>query len=538
MKSILKNFPTRSFSKIAHVPNLKDFLSSNTIYDPSKPSELNLPSSFPTLSLKYHLQTYGCQMNENDSEIIRSILNSANYSETSDLEEADLILTNTCAIRESAEQKILNQLTHIKGMKRRNPDLIYCLLGCMAERLKSKLFSPDSGVDIIAGPDSYRDLPQLVNVISSKSARFAQSVQLSIDETYADVAPTRKSGLKAYVSIMRGCNNMCSFCIVPFVRGKERSRSYLTIEDEVKSLRDQGIKEITLLGQNVNSYSFENSDIVSSHENTQGFTELYKTRDKPALRFGQLLSRVAEIAPDIRFRFTSPHPKDFPDSVLDVIASYPNVCKQIHLPIQSGSSKVLLSMRRYHTKEDYYRLVDKIREKIPHVALSSDFIVGFCGETEEDFNETLEVSEQVKFDLNFMFKYSMRDKTHAYHRMVDDVSNEEKQRRLEKLIEIARKGQDFRNKMDVGKYHLVLVESGGKNEGKIKGRTDTNKICVFDETFKQVGENKGEKIEIGDYVIIKVNGSSTSTLFGEPIMKTTMSQFYEKSKNKAIMDKI
>lgn len=311
----------------------------------------------------------------------------------------------------------------------------------MAERVKEK-FLEHKIVDLVAGPDAYRDLPRLLDLIENDQEK-AINVQLSQDETYSDIIPTRKltNSLNAWISISRGCNNMCSFCIVPFVRGRERNRTAMSIEDEVKYLRDEGIKEITLLGQNVNSYHDKselttNIELDGKHQNSAGFTEMFKLRDGTGVRFAELLDRVSDIAPDVRFRFTSPHPKDFPDPLLDVIASKANVCKHIHIPAQSGNTDMLFRMRRNHTRESYLELIDNIRAKIPGVALSSDFICGFCEETEAEFEDTISLIEIVQYDLAFLFHYSMREKTHAHRRLQDNVPEDVKKERLKRMIEV------------------------------------------------------------------------------------------------------
>ena len=354
-------------------------------------------------------------MNVNDTEIVWSILKSQNYQKTDNINEADVILIMTCSIREGAETKIWNRLVHLKGMKRRrgkkSGPLQIGILGCMAERLKTKIVEQESEVDVIAGPDSYKDLPRLLAL--GKNGVSAINVLLSLDETYADLMPVKldQNSVTAYVSIMRGCDNMCTYCIVPFTRGKERSRPVDSIEQEVRNLvEQQGIKEVTLLGQNVNSFrdlSKETQEPVAA-QIVPGFKTVYKTK-LGGLRFAELLERVANISPELRIRFTSPHPKDFPDAVLDVIKKYPNICKSLHIPAQSGSSSVLERMRRGYTREAYLELVKHIRETLPGVSLSSDFICGFCGETDEEFNETLTLIDAVKYNVAYLFPYSMRE---------------------------------------------------------------------------------------------------------------------------------
>ena len=379
-----------------------------------------LPPYLQTIDLngdnrKVYFDVYGCQMNVNDTEIVWSVLKSKNYQKTENINEADVILVMTCSIREGAEIKIWNRLVHLKGIKKRRSKksgpLQIGILGCMAERLKTKIVEQESDVDVIAGPDSYKDLPRLLAL--GKNGISAINVLLSLDETYADLMPVKldQNSVTAYVSIMRGCDNMCTYCIVPFTRGKERSRPVDSIEREVRTLvEEQGIKEVTLLGQNVNSFRDlsmephkpEASQIVS------GFKTVYKTK-VGGLRFAELLERVANISPELRIRFTSPHPKDFPNAVLEVIKRYPNICKSLHIPAQSGNSSVLERMRRGYTRESYLELVKHVREILPNVSLSSDFICGFCGETEEEFEETLALIDEVKYNVAFLFPYSMRE---------------------------------------------------------------------------------------------------------------------------------
>lgn len=356
---------------------------------------------------------------------------------------------------------------------RKNGDKVIGMLGCMAERLKEKVLE-EKVVDLVAGPDAYRDIPRLIKIVQGEvQAEQAMNVQLSFDETYADIIPVRKDKTKqhAWVSIMRGCNNMCSFCIVPFTRGRERSRPVSSIEDEIRYLREAGIKEVTLLGQNVNSYhdlGAEGSTTFTrsgKHVNSDGFSEMFKTRDGSGVRFAELMDRVSDIAPEMRFRFTSPHPKDFPDPLLEVIASKPNVCSQIHLPAQSGNTDMLFRMRRNHTRESYLALVDHIRAKIPGVALSSDFIVGFCDETEQEFEDTLSLVEEVKYDMAYLFAYSMRERTHAHRRMEDNVAEEVKKHRLQRLIETFKEGQLGRQKAEIGRHHLVMLDKPGRDAG-------------------------------------------------------------------------
>lgn len=383
------------------------------------------------------------------------------------------------------------------------------VLGCMAERLKHKLLEEESLVDIVAGPDSYRALPSLLYAVRVEGQSNAIDVQLSLEETYADIKPVRSKGISAYISIMRGCNNMCSFCVVPFTRGRERSRAVQSIMTEVNDLANIGIKEITLLGQNVNSYIDDTADIYTPHANSLGFNELYKLRDKSGARFADLLSYVAEAAPNTRIRFTSPHPKDFPDRLLQVIKDYPNICKQIHLPLQSGSSNVLQRMRRGYTQEAFIELAERIRDTIPGVALSTDIIAGFCGEKEEEHQESLYALQKIQFEQAFMFAYSMRGKTHAFNNYQDDVPQDVKLRRLGEIIDLVKKYQLEKNQSEVGKTHTLLIEGPSKRNELIQtGRTDTNKRAIF---------RSQTNYTIGDYVRVKVEDCSSQTLYVETL---------------------
>uniref|UniRef100_A0A7S3CTV3 Uncharacterized protein n=1 Tax=Strombidium rassoulzadegani TaxID=1082188 RepID=A0A7S3CTV3_9SPIT len=471
----------------------------------------------------YFIETHGCQMNVADSQIVETVMDSAGYSMADDAEEADVLFINTCAIREGAEQKIWNKLgSKHHAMKLRKREKKIGVLGCMAERLKDKMLE-NKTVDLVAGPDAYRDLPRLLKILENQSeeSEQAMNVQLSFDETYADIIPVRKdkNDFHAWISIMRGCNNMCSFCIVPFTRGRERSRPTLSIEDEVRYLRDQGVREVTLLGQNVNSYHdqgqmsqwLDHSFVGGKHENSSGFKETFKLRDGEGVRFAELLDRVSDIAPEVRFRFTSPHPKDFPDPLLHVIANKANVCKQIHLPAQSGNTDMLFRMRRNHSRESYLELVSHIREIIPGVALSSDFICGFCGETDEEFEDTMSLIELVGYDQAFFFAYSMRERTHAHRRMQDDVPEDVKKRRLVRMIDAFKVKQLEIQKAEIGREHLVFIDKLGRvKETQFSGLTDTNKRAILP-------RNTEVSYDIGDLVRARVTDSSQNTLFCEPI---------------------
>ena len=581
-----------------------------------------------------YVETYGCQMNVSDSEIVASVLRSHDYVMTDAPEDADAILVNTCAIRDGAEAKVWHRLRQLRAIKaaktranrraakRAAQDVsgvfedesgakskvpVVGVLGCMGERLKEKLLERDGLADLVAGPDAYRDLPRLIdaargdevdalaggrpsssaasvgadadaalavatekkkrneneneNENASRDYSSVMNVQLSVDETYADIAPVRKSDATqnptAFVSIMRGCDNMCAFCIVPFTRGRERSRPFSSIVDEARRLSREGYKEVTLLGQNVNSYAdksgkffaesrkgekandAERSDDPFEPYYARGFRSVYKpsrSRDG-AMRFGELLDLVADVDPEMRVRFTSPHPKDFPDEVLQIINSRANVGKQLHMPAQSGSTSVLERMRRGYSREAYLDLATKVRLTIPGVAISSDFIAGFCGETEEEHEDTVSLIRQVKYESAFMFAYSMREKTGAARRLTDDVPEATKKRRLAEIIAAQREEALLANEAEIGKIVCVLVDGAARKDKteKLAGRTCANKRVVvrrataaerFDRD-KQTGFGVANvPLRIGEYVAARVTGANASTLFAEPVARTTLSEFY------------
>ncbi|KAM9066188.1 CDK5 regulatory subunit-associated protein 1 isoform X2 [Sarcophilus harrisii] len=483
---------------------------------------------------KVYLETYGCQMNVNDAEIAWSILEKNGYLRTNSLHEADVILLVTCSIREKAEQAIWHRLKRLKSVKARRlksqVPLRIGILGCMAERLKEEILQREQLVDIIAGPDSYRDLPRLLTL--ADSGQRSANVLLSLEETYADIMPVQTSpnATSAFVSIMRGCDNMCSYCIVPFTRGRERSRPVASILEEVKKLSEQGLKEVTLLGQNVNSYR-DNSEIQFNNAAptnlSRGFSANYKMK-KGGLRFADLLDQVSRIDPEMRIRFTSPHPKDFPDEVLHLIQERNNICKQIHLPAQSGSSRVLEIMRRGYTREAYLDLIHHIRETIPGVSLSSDFIAGFCGETEEDHLQTLSLLREVRYNVGFLFAYSMRQKTRAYHRLQDDVPEEVKQRRLAELITAFREGAAEANMAVVGHTQLILVEGPSKRSTtELCGRNDGNIKVIFPDIEMEDCINSGSltRAQPGDYVLVKITSSNSQSLKGVALCRTSLQEF-------------
>lgn len=479
-------------------------------------------------SRKVYFETYGCQMNVNDTDIAWSVLKDAGFTRTQDIHDADVILAVTCAIRENAEKKVWSRLDFFKSLKRKRPSslspLKVGLLGCMAERLKTQLLDTDKMVDVVAGPDAYRDLPRMLAI--TEAGQTAVNVLLSVDETYADIMPVRmnKDSPSAYVSIMRGCENMCSFCIVPFTRGKERSRPIESILNEVKMLSSEGVKEVTLLGQNVNSYRDLSESSVpfyyADHTHlSKGFRSIYHNKEG-GRRFADLLHHVSLVDPEMRIRFTSPHPKDFPDELLQLISERPNICKQIHLPAQSGSSVVLERMRRGYTRESYLELVENIRSIVPEVTLSSDFIAGFCGETEEDHRETLSLMETVQFDMAYMYAYSMRKKTHAYHQMKDDVPEGTKQRRLQEIVDCFHSIAAVRNRRFIGTEQLVLVETESKrSKEELVGRSDGNVKVIFKDM--EVLPDK-RKARPGDYVTVKITDATSLTLKGVPVAVTEL----------------
>ncbi|XP_068979059.1 CDK5RAP1-like protein [Bombus flavifrons] len=529
--SDLKHF--RDLSKTG--PSLKEFLtpkievSSETISVPNIPYIQNIDGS----DQKVYFEVYGCQMNVNDTEVIWSILKSHGYRKVNEIIEANIILLITCSIRDNAEQKVWNKLTDLNNVRKKNKSfpVKIGLLGCMAERLKDKILEKGKLVDVIAGPDSYKDLPRLLSVPDNETAI---NVVLSFDETYADVTPVRldPSSTSAYVTIMRGCDNMCTYCIVPFTRGRERSRPIDSIVKEVQSLSDEGVKEVILLGQNVNSYrdTSQSEFYVNNNMEThlaKGFKTVYKNK-KGGRRFVELLDEVSRINPEMRIRFTSPHPKDFPDEVLQLIAERPNICKQIHLPAQSGNSAVLERMRRGYTREAYIDLVHHIRETIPNMCFSSDFITGFCGETEEEFQDTLSLIELVKYNKAFLFSYSMREKTTAHRRYKDDVPPSVKQNRLERMISTYITEVENVNKLQIGQLQLVLVEQPSKRSNeKFQARNDGNTRVVIPSMTIPTGKysNDTRSIKIGDYVVVKIETANSHSLTGTPLYHSSITEY-------------
>ena len=436
------------------------------IVDPSRP--------------KVYIETYGCQMNVNDSEVILSILQDAGYALTENIEEADVILANTCSIRDNAEQRIWGRIDQFKIQKKKREGVVIGIVGCMAERLKDKLLT---AVDLVAGPDSYRSLPSLLEAVAPGTPQI--NVLLSHEETYAEISPVRldKNGVSAFISIMRGCNNVCSYCVVPYTRGAERSRDPETILREAQELFENGYKEITLLGQNVDSYRWENP--------------------KGNVSFAQLLEAVAKISPELRVRFSTSHPKYISDEVIYTMAMYENICKHIHLPVQSGSSIMLEKMRRKYNREWYLERVKKIRSVIPDCGLTTDVIAGFCGETEQDHQDTLTLMEEVVFDSAFMFAYSERPGTLASRKYPDDIPYETKTARLNDIIALQGRMSLKSNEKEIGKVQKVLVEGPSKkNPDELCGRASSNKMCVF--------PSRGEKA--GDYCYVQVESVTSATL--------------------------
>jgi len=455
-----------------------------------------------TATRKLYIESYGCQMNFADSEIVASILRENDFATTSKIEEAELILLNTCAIRENAEQKVRNRLQHLVPMKNKRKNVKIGILGCMAERLKNKLLEEEKIVDMVVGPDSYRDLPNLISEV--EDGHKAVNVFLSREETYADITPIRlnSNGVTAMISIMRGCDNMCSFCVVPYTRGRERSRDAHSIVKEATDLFNQGYKEVTLLGQNVDSYKWK-STVDGVRRSAQQSTE---TTQNSVVTFANLLEMVAQVSPDLRVRFSTSHPKDITDDVLYTIKKYDNVCNYIHLPAQSGSSRILELMNRTYDREWYINRIDRIREILgEECGISQDMIAGFCTETEEDHQETLSLMDYVKYDYGYMFAYSERPNTPAAKKLTDDVPESVKSRRLAEIIARQREHSLERNQLCVGKTYKVLVEGFSKrSQEQLSGKNDQNKIVVFPK----------ENFKLGDYVNVLITECSSGTLIG------------------------
>jgi tRNA-2-methylthio-N6-dimethylallyladenosine synthase len=477
-----------------------DLLESDVIIS-SKGNETDIPASD---SKKYYIESYGCQMNVSDSEIVAAVLNQSGYQGTADEKEADLIFLNTCSIRDKAEQTVRNRLMHLNHLKKTKKGLVVGVLGCMAERLKSKLIDEEKLVDLVAGPDTYRDLPRMISDVDG--GQKSVNVLLSREETYADIAPVRYSsnGVTGFISIMRGCDNMCAFCVVPFTRGRERSRSSSTIVQEAEEMVRQGYKEVTLLGQNVDSYRW------TEDEKLKGKNLIDAKYTEGVINFSRLLEMVAQVSPSLRVRFSTSHPKDMSDDVLEVVSRYENICNYIHLPVQSGSSTVLDRMNRTYTREWYLNRIAAIRKYIPNCAISSDIITGFCGETEEEHQETLSLMDEVQYDLNYMFFYSERPGTLAAKKLKDDIPEDVKKRRLEEIIAKQNQHALLRHRQQIGTKQIVLLEyTARRSDQQLVGRTDGNKKVVI--------AKDGWKI--GDYVEVEITDCTQVTLFGNVLKK-------------------
>ncbi|WP_124640274.1 tRNA (N6-isopentenyl adenosine(37)-C2)-methylthiotransferase MiaB [Amniculibacterium aquaticum] len=450
---------------------------------------------------KLFLESYGCQMNMSDSEIVASILNDQGYNTTLKEEEADLILLNTCSVREKAEQTVRMRLSKFKSLKRTKPNLIVGVLGCMAERLKHKLLEEEQLVDLVVGPDAYRDLPNLLK--ETEGGKDAINVILSKDETYADISPVRLggNGVTAFVTITRGCDNMCTFCIVPFTRGRERSRDPHSIIRECKELWDNGYKEITLLGQNVDSYLWYGGGAKKDFDKASEMQQL------TAVHFAELLDMVATELPEIRIRFATSNPQDMSLDVFRMMAKHHNICKYVHLPVQSGSDNMLKAMNRQHTRQEYLDLIREAKLIVPEIAFSQDIMVGFCNETEEDHQDTISLMKEVEYDYGYMFTYSERPGTPAHKKMPDNIPDDVKSRRLQEVVDLQGELSTLRMKSYVGKVHEVLIDGiSRKNVNQWKGRNSQNAVVVFD--IK-------EGTKLGDTVQVFVNSSTRGTLIGE-----------------------
>jgi tRNA-2-methylthio-N6-dimethylallyladenosine synthase len=469
---------------------MEGILQLDKTHDESRQGEALLAHTDPSQYSKFaYIESYGCQMNFADSEVVASILAESGYGNTRDIEQASLILVNTCSIREKAELTIRKRLTEFRKLKRSTPGLIVGVMGCMAERLKSQLLEEEKLVDIVVGPDAYRTLPDLIEEVGT--GQKAVNVLLSRDETYADIAPIRliSNGVSAFVSIMRGCNNMCSFCVVPFTRGRERSRDAFSIIAEARDLFANGFKEVTLLGQNVDSYYWTNPE------------------DNSTVTFSMLLEQVASIDPSLRVRFSTSHPKDITDEVLFVMKKYHNICKYIHLPVQSGNSRVLQLMNRTYNREWYMAKVDRIKEILPDCSISTDIIAGFCTETEEEHQDTLSIMKYADYDYGYMFYYSERPGTLAQRRFKDDIPLDVKKRRLQEIVDLQWILSNESNKRDIGKTFEVLIEGESKKSDQDwMGRNSQNKVIVFP---------KGNlALKKGDYVEVIVTDFTKGTLLG------------------------
>lgn len=467
----------------------------NKVIDEGRQGEAITVGEIKSDGKKLYLESYGCQMNFSDSEVVASILTNEGFSTTRNIDEADVILLNTCSIRENAETRVRNRLTDFKKKKEDHPELVVGILGCMAERLKKSLLEEEKLVDLVAGPDAYRDLPNLIEEVGT--GQKAVNVLLSRDETYADISPVRldQGGISAFVTIMRGCDNMCSFCVVPFTRGRERSRDPQTIVEECRDLFEKGYREVTLLGQNVDSYRW---NITSKGE--------IKDPSLPTTNFAQLMEKVALVSPLLRVRFSTSHPKDMTDEVLEIMSIYENICPYIHLPVQSGNTDVLYRMNRGYSREWYLERIDAIKRIIPDCAISTDIITGFCGETDEEHQDTLSLMESVQYDFAYMFKYSERPKTLAERRFKDDVPEDVKGQRLNEIIEKQLSHSLKSHQKQVGTLQKVLVEGPSKrSEDFYCGRNGRNSMVVFPK----------ENATKGNYVMVRIEECTSATLLGK-----------------------
>lgn len=471
----------------------------NKVIDEGRQGEATVVESVvpATNGKRLYVESYGCQMNFSDSEVVASIMTNEGYITTRNIEEADVVLINTCSIRENAETRVRNRLTEFKKRKSDQPELVVGILGCMAERLKKSLLEEEQLVDLVAGPDAYRDLPNLVEEVGS--GQRAVNVLLSREETYADISPVRMDtgGVSAFVTIMRGCDNMCSFCVVPFTRGRERSRDPHTIVQECRDLFEKGYREVTLLGQNVDSYRW---NLTSKGE--------IKEEGKPTTNFAQLMEMVAVVSPDLRVRFSTSHPKDMTDDVLEIMAKYENICEYIHLPVQSGNTEVLGRMNRGYSREWYLERTEAIRRIVPDCAISTDIITGFCGETDEEHQDTVDLMKEVQYEFAYMFKYSERPKTLAERRFKDDVPEDIKGKRLNEIIELQLASSLHWHKQQIGKVKKVLVEGKSKrSDEEWCGRDGRNSMVIFP---------KGA-FDKGQYIFVKITDCTSATLRGEVV---------------------
>jgi tRNA-2-methylthio-N6-dimethylallyladenosine synthase len=480
-------------------------MSEEKIIDASRQGEALSIKVHSNHGKKMYIESYGCQMNFSDSEIVASILTEEGFSTTPNLEDADIVFVNTCSIREKAEQTVRNRLKVYNAIKKKqNPKMLVGVLGCMAERLKDKFLEEEKLVDMVVGPDAYRDLPNLIDEVTD--GRKAVNVILSKEETYAEISPVRLggNGVTAFVSITRGCDNMCTFCVVPFTRGRERSRDPKSIVQECHQLVKDGYKEVTLLGQNVDSYLWHGGGLKKD------FNKLSKEEQEKSTNFAQLLAMVGEVSPELRVRFSTSHPKDMQDDVLHTIAKYENICNYIHLPVQSGNSRILELMNRGYSREWYLNRIESIRKIIPDCAISMDIISGFCSETEEEHQDTLSLMDIVKYDFGYMFSYSERPNTQAQRKFEDDIPAEVKKRRLQEIIDKQMGHSLVRNQNHVGKTHKVLVEGvSKKSKEELFGRNTQNTVVVFPK----------EDYKIGDYVLVEVDQCTSATLKGKAIKK-------------------